>query len=241
MGSEAILGTTWCLATTIEHIERIEACEREREFYRVIFNDETIELGARPAPDGPDGLERSPTQRSIDGLLLALRDGYVRATGRRSTTKRPCLTSDTRQWRLHSTDPTLISTDEWRLGELDVDALELTGSTWQYIQIEVPDFMVKAIWPDWPPCDVPATASEASPSAYNTPYLELMNAAIAHFGLSAEDQSKKENLLDWFLKQQIEGEPISRKLADAMATLIRLPSAQRGGAKRVLGPDLRKI
>jgi hypothetical protein len=24
-----------------------------------------------------------------------------------------------------------------------------------------------------------------------------------------------------------------------MATLIRLPSAQRGGAKRVLGPDLR--
>jgi len=26
-----------------------------------------------------------------------------------------------------------------------------------------------------------------------------------------------------------------------MATLIRLPSAQRGGAKRVLGPDLRKI
>lgn len=238
MGSEAILGTTWCLATAIEHIVRIEACEREQEFYRVIFNDETIELGARPTPDGK---KRSPTQRSIDGLLLALRDGYVRATGRRSTTKRPCPTSDTRQWRLHSTDPTLITTDEWRSGEFDVDALELTGSTWQYIQIEVPDFMVKAIWPDWPPCDVPATASEASPSAYATPYLALMNAAIAHFGLSAEDQGKKENLLDWFLKQQIEGEPISRKLADAMATLIRLPSAQRGGAKRVLGPDLRKI
>jgi hypothetical protein len=29
-------------------------------------------------------------------------------------------------------------------------------------------------------------------------------------------------------------------LADAMATLIRLPSAQRGGAKRVLGPELRQ-
>ena len=45
--------------------------------------------------------------------------------------------------------------------------------------------------------------------------------------------------MDWFLEQQIEGEPVSNKLADAMATLIRLPSAQRGGAKRVLGPDLR--
>ena len=46
--------------------------------------------------------------------------------------------------------------------------------------------------------------------------------------------------MDWFLEQQVEGEPISNKLADAMATLIRLPSAQRGGAKRVLGPDLRQ-
>jgi hypothetical protein len=241
MGSEAIFDTTSCLATAIEHIACIEAYEDERAFYRLILNNETIELGARPDPDGPDWLERSPAQKSIDGLLLALRDGYVRATGRRSTTKRPCLTSDTDTWRLHSTDRTLITTDEWRSGELHVDTLALTGSTWQFIQIEVPDFMVKAIWPDWPPCDVPATASEASASAYSTPYLALMNAAIAHFGLSAENQSKKENLLDWFLTQQIEGEPLSNKLADAMATLVRLPSAQRGGAKRVIGPDLRKI
>jgi len=66
-----------------------------------------------------------------------------------------------------------------------------------------------------------------------------MQAAIMHFGLNAENQGKKECLLDWFLEQQVEGEPVSNKLADAMATLIRLPSAQRGGAKRVIGPDLR--
>lgn len=30
--------------------------------------------------------------------------------------------------------------------------------------------------------------------------------------------------MDWFLEQQIEGEPASNKLADAMATLIRPPS-----------------
>jgi hypothetical protein len=42
------------------------------------------------------------------------------------------------------------------------------------------------------------------------------------------------------LTQEVEGEPISKNLADAMATLIRLPSSQRGGAKRVEGPDLRK-
>lgn len=66
-----------------------------------------------------------------------------------------------------------------------------------------------------------------------------MQAAIAKFGITAEDQGKKDCLVDWFLAQEIEGEPVSNKLADAMATLIRLPSAQRGGAKRVLGPDLR--
>jgi len=68
----------------------------------------------------------------------------------------------------------------------------------------------------------------------------LMQAAIAKFGITPEDQGKKDCLVDWFLEQQIEGEPVSNKLADAMATLVRLPSAQRGGAKRVLGPDLRQ-
>lgn len=103
----------------------------------------------------------------------------------------------------------------------------------------MPRFLVKAIWPDYvPEVARPADGVEAPP--YTTPYLELMQSAIAHFGISSGNQGKKECLTDWFLEQQIEGEPVSNKLADAMATLIRLPSAQRGGAKRVLGPDLRQ-
>ena len=226
------LGTTWCLATALEHIERIEAHERELELFPVI-NDETIEPGPAPAPNGK---RRSPTQISVDGLLLALRDGYVRATGRRSITRRSCPAAAADTWRLHATDPTLITTDEWRSGEFDIDDLVLTGPGWQFIQIEVPDFMVTAIWPDWPPCDVPATSAGASPSAYTTPYLELMQEAIAHFGLTPQRQEKKESLSAWFRMQRIEGERVSGNLADAMATLIRLPAAQRGGAKRVLGP-----
>lgn len=78
------------------------------------------------------------------------------------------------------------------------------------------------------------------PRVYTTPYLELMRAAIAHFAITAENQGKKDCLVDWFLEQEIEGDPVSNMLAGAMATLIRLPSAQRGGAKRVPGPDLRR-
>ncbi len=46
------LGAAWCLATAIEHIERIEAYEREQDFYRIVYDDETIELGADPSVDG---------------------------------------------------------------------------------------------------------------------------------------------------------------------------------------------
>jgi hypothetical protein len=108
---------------------------------------------------------------------------------------------------------------------------------WEFIDIRMPRFLVKAIWPDYVP-EVRLAGVDTAP--YTTPYLELMQAAIAKFGITAEDQGKKDCLVDWFLAQEIEGEPVSNKLADAMATLIRLPSAQRGGAKRVLGPDLRQ-
>lgn len=231
------LGAAWCLVTAIEHVERIEAYEREQDFYRIVSDEEAIEIGSYPAADAQ---KRSPTQLSIDGLLLALRDGYVRATGRRSTTRGSCTAAGTETWRLHATDPFLITTEEWRSGDFDFERLALTGRSWQYIQIEVPDFMVKGIWPDWHECDGTRPKLDHRLSPYTTPYLELMQAAINRFGLTEENQSKKENLSDWFLEQPIEGERISRNLADAMATLIRLPSAQRGGAKRVLGPDFRR-
>lgn len=228
------LGAIWCLAAAIEHVHRIEAYEREQEFYRLVFSDENLQLGARPPAEEP---RRYPSQRSIDGLLLALRDGYVRATGRRSTTRRHGCSNEQDGWRLHATDPTLITTDEWRAGEFDPDTLALTGPCWQYIQIQVPDFMVKSIWPDWPEC----TSAETRPTNgefYTTPYFELMKEAIGYFGLSVQNQEKKEVLSDWFREQTVEGEQISRNLANSMATLVRLPSAQRGGAKRVQGPDL---
>lgn len=224
------LGTTWCLATAIEHVERIEAYEREQEFYRVVMGDETIQIAARPPAEEP---RRYPSERSVDGLLIALRNGYVRATGRRSTTRRQGRADGNDVWRLHATDPTLITTDEWRVGEFDADALVLTGPSWQYIDIQVPNFMVKAIWPDWPGSDAVPAVPQLGATSYTTPYLELMQEAIRHFGLTDLRQEKKEVLSDWFRTQRIDGEPVSRNLADAMATLIRPPAAQRGGAKRV--------
>ena len=137
---------------------------------------------------------------------------------------------------LHSGYHTSIRPEQWREGKYSFG--RLTARDWEFIDIRVARFLVKAIWPDYVPEVRPATGTDTVP--YTTPYLELMQAAIAKFGITPEDQGKKDCLVDWFLEQQIEGESVSNKLADAMATLIRLPSAQRGGAKRVLGPDLRQ-
>jgi hypothetical protein len=70
------------------------------------------------------------------------------------------------------------------------------------------------------------------PTEYTTPYLELIKRAISENRITDMDQSKKEALVDWFMDQHIEGEPLSANLAKAMATIIRMPSSQRGGSKR---------
>ena len=233
-GGSGALGT---IETAMEHVHRIEGYALEQELYRVVFCDETLQIGARPAAEEP---RRYPSQSSIDSFLIALRDGYVRATGRRSTIRRNDCEDDRNVWRLHVVDPTLITTDEWRAGEFDSNELMLTGPSWQYIHIQVPEFMVKAIWPDWPEGDDEPAIFHLDAPDYTTPYLELMQQAILQFGLTVLHQEKKEVLSDWFRTQRIDGEPVSKNLADAMATLVRLPSAQRGGAKRMRGPDLRQ-
>ncbi|MBL4558298.1 MAG: hypothetical protein JKP98_18295 [Rhodobacteraceae bacterium] len=121
-------------------------------------------------------------------------------------------------------------------GEFDADELALTGPSWQYIHIQVPDFMVKAIWPDWPEVDAEPAVPHLEAPSYSTPYLHLMQDAIRHFGLTELHQEKKDVLSDWFRTQKIDGEPVSKNLADAMATLIRLPSAQRAGRSGCWAP-----
>lgn len=74
--------------------------------------------------------------------------------------------------------------------------------------------------------------TSADPWSYTTPYIELINRAIVENNLSDIEQSKKDVLVDWFKDQHVDGELLSGNLANAMATIIRMPSSQRGGGKR---------
>lgn len=68
-------------------------------------------------------------------------------------------------------------------------------------------------------------------SVYTTPFLELMRAAIVQLKISDSHQLKKEEIVEWFLKQKIDGAAISKNAAENMATFVRLPESRKGGNK----------
>jgi hypothetical protein len=77
-------------------------------------------------------------------------------------------------------------------------------------------------------------ATPAISSGYTTPYLEMMLEVIRELEISRENQGKKEAIAALFAKKLMDHKitPPSQKLADAMATLVRLPESQQGRAKR---------
>ena len=79
----------------------------------------------------------------------------------------------------------------------------------------------------------PGISSPAISSGYTTPYLEMMQEVIRELKISKENQEKKEAIAAVFEKKLADHKmtPPSKKLADAMATLVRLPESQQGRAK----------
>jgi hypothetical protein len=234
MSLQTLDRTRWSFAESLAHVAAVTIARRAAE---------ATKMPPEPQPAYPQWHRPDPEamwkKEAENELLVALRDGDLVAQGR--------FTKERTHWGipggstgfdLHSGYHTSIRPEEWREGRYSLG--RLTALEWEFIDIRIPRFVVLAIWPD-------AVAGEGRPSIddaeeiYTTPYLELMQAAIASFGITAHYQCKKELLSDWFLEQKVEGEALSQNLADAMATLIRQPSAQRGGAKRIQGPDLRRV
>jgi hypothetical protein len=177
----------------------------------------------------PWGRDPDPAERALaiarNELLVALRDGDLHATGRLSTVRANNAAPPYAEWTLHSGHREPISPAQWRAGEFRKGRLRLLDG--EFIDIHLPRFMMRAVWPKAERSPAPQDAD------YSTPYLDLLHAAIAEFAISEERQPKKDNLVEWFRAQKVEGEPLSENLASAMATLVRLPSSQRGGAKRM--------
>ena len=218
--------TRWTFAEAYAHVEGVVlSCQVEN------FADAMSIKAPLPSLDElPAQWLRTRKVRAREEVLVALRDGDLHAQGRFSTTAAEPWHSENGLWRLHSGHHKPISPTEWLEGEFSFLTHKLTASEWEFIDIRLPRFMVKAIWPDYVPSAGVREAIEET--AYSPPYLDLMEEAITHFSLSDTHQEKKEVLVEWFRDQWVDGAQISGNLATAMATLVRLPSAQKGGAKR---------
>lgn len=220
----------WTLDQAKEHISKLILDQRQRE----ASAPGAIE---RPEWTKPDDPVTKSEEDARSELFTALRDGDLHATGRLSTQRRERFATGYSRWEFHSGYPLPISPAQWRAGRLGFQEKNLEYLDGEFIDIRVPRFMVLAIWPE---SQVDALQKPDKETPYTTPYLELMYSAIREHGITAEHQSKKDLLVDWYTQHKIDDEPLSNNLAEAMATLIRLPQSQRGGAKRMIGPDLRE-
>lgn len=69
---------------------------------------------------------------------------------------------------------------------------------------------------------------------YLPEFIELMLAALDHFGITSSKYPKKEELVEWFSSQKLpNGENVSPRLADSLATFCRPLNAMKGGNKRL--------
>ena len=169
-----------------------------------------------------------------ESLLVALRDDDVRAIGRFTGTRaEPMYAAQCgRAWAMHSRSYTKVTSEQWLEGSYDwaKDSLDLLDG--QFIDIQVPRWIVEAFWPPdpKPPPEVGVAAN--ADTGYTTPYLQLMHQAIAGLGISDDNQPKKETVANWFADQKVNGTPLSKNHIRHLATFVRLPNSQKGGNRR---------
>jgi hypothetical protein len=179
--------------------------------------------------------------KAQESLLVAIRDDELRATGRFSNTRAAPWEAPHfgRSWVMHSRAHSKIASDRWQEGSYSWinDTLDLHDG--QFIDIQVPRFMVEAIWPLDPKPPPEVGVAEIADTAYTTSYLDLMRRAIAGLGISATNQPKKEIVMDWF-RQNAGGISLSENHIRHLATFVRLPQSQRGGNRKWSASELSK-
>ncbi len=217
---EGLDRTVWTLDQAREHVARQILASWSAAPSSAVERPAGMPPWQRPA--SPEERAGHEAQRE---LLIALRDGDLHATGRLSTRQTARWDTASSGWELHSGHHSAIAPEQWRGGQMEWTFGTLTMSDGQFIDIRVPRFAVLAIWPE-------AETARPAPGHYTTPYLDLLHRAITECRITEAHQEKKDVLVMWFRQQEIEGEPVSENLANAMATLVRLPASQRGGAKR---------
>ena len=133
---------------------------------------------------------------------------------------------------MHSRCYTRITSDQWMEGTYDWVKGSLDLPNGQFIDVQVPRWIVKAFWPPDPKPPPEVGVAEIVDAAYTTPYLELMQQAIVELGISAANQPKKNTVMEWFRGRKVGGVPLSENHIGYLASFVRLPHSQKGGNRK---------
>jgi hypothetical protein len=173
MSLQTLDRTQWSYAEALAHVQNVMVARRAVE---------AAKLPPKPVPEyqmwnRPQDPMLAWKAEAETELLVALRDGDLLARGRFTEER-------THGWGnggsssgfgLHSGYHSSIRPEQWREGKCSFG--RLTARDWEFIDIRVARFLVKAIWPDYIPETV-RPAQGAADVIYTTPYLELVQEPI---------------------------------------------------------------
>jgi hypothetical protein len=172
---------------------------------------------------------------AMNRIIELLRGGFIRATGRKSEIQQ----GNAERWQVqrykqHSKIREYIDPEFWgqaifiksaRLNTARAQKEEYTDirlvfeDCRNHLAEDVAAHKVRNVTDD---VDTPTLE-------YSTPYINLMWRAIDEFEISAENQPIKDNLVEWFLEQEIAGQKVSQVTANYLASFVRLPESRTGG------------
>ena len=155
-------------------------------------------------------------------LLQSRLVGYGRLCAESTT---PEHSWELRKYKNHAASWTPIDGYLWTGKGLNLALQNLRYDGGEYIDLR---FSTKDVMYNFPPQNhtMPVLANQ---NDYLSPYMQIMLQAIQILDLRHNQQSKKNVLVDWFMTQEVNGQKLTRNMAKMMATLVRLPEAQRGG------------
>jgi hypothetical protein len=170
---------------------------------------------------------------AFDRMMDLLRMGLIRATGRRSDTRQGSSGRwQSQRYKQHSKMREYIDREFWDRAIFIKSAYFNTARS---EHSEYTDLMLvlddcrEQLAEDVAAHGTIENKPEVPESEYSTPYIDLMWRAIDEFKISTQNQPIKDNLVEWFLNQEIAGQKISQATANYLASFVRLPESRTGG------------
>lgn len=205
------------------------------------FKEEAERLGSTRLPISAEALRTDAEERAWEDLSHALREGDLAARGRFSNRKirqQWRVANPDEAWEMHGTTPVLVATTLWGEGRGEWREGMLTFAQGQYIDLTVSEFILRCLWSD--PSVVPETPSSRwqgnRPALRNAPtgYLSLINKAVDTFWIDGNEPTvRKPEIVAWIKGHQVDGQPISENLAQAIGTMILPMRLRKGGIEKL--------